>query len=402
MPAFDYTALDTAGRKKRGVLEADSPRLVRQLLRERQLIPLDVNETRQKQNDRNLFSRNSMRGADLALVTRQLATLIQAGLSVEESLSATAQQTEKSSVERIILAVRSKVREGHSLADSLAQFPRAFPTLYIATIAAGEQSGHLDAVLNRLADYIEEQQSFQQKIQLAMIYPIMLVVMSVLIVTGLMVYVVPDIVETLITSGQELPVATKVLISISSFLENHGLWLLLCLLLLAIAIKQLLNRPAIKLRWHKRLLHLPLVKRISRGGNAARYISTLAILTNSGIPLVEGMRISTAVVTNTFLRQRLTAANQQVKEGISLNRTLTQCGYFPPMIVHLVASGETSGELGPLLQKAGKAQETELQRLVSAMVALLEPITLVLMGLIVMSIVFAVLLPILNLNQIVH
>ena len=237
MPAFDYLALDAAGKKKRGVLEADSPRLVRQLLRERQLIPLDVNEARQKSSESKLFSRNGMRGSDLSLATRQLATLIQAGLSVEESLSAAAQQSERPGTERILLAVRSRVREGHTLADSLAQFPRAFPSLYIATVAAGEQSGHLDAVLNRLADYIEEQQEFKQKIQLAMIYPIILVVMSVLIVSGLMIYVVPGIVETLITSGQELPIATKALIAVSDFLETKGHWLLLALLIIIFSLK---------------------------------------------------------------------------------------------------------------------------------------------------------------------
>ena len=387
MPAYDYIALDHTshkkghqkGRKQKGVIEADSPRLARQLLRDRQLTPLSVAEAKHKSSDNSLFSQHRIKGADLALATRQLATLLQAGLSVEESLSAVATQTERHNVRRVMMAVRARVREGHDLAGSLKQFPRAFPTLYCATVSAGEQSGHLDAVLNRLADYTEGQQEFRQKIQLALLYPVLLLVLSLAIVVGLMVYVVPDIIDTIADAGQQLPVLTEILVAISGFLSAWGGWLAGGLLLAALAARTLLQQPGIRLSWHRKLLSAPFIKKFSRGGNAARYISTLAILTTSGIPLVESMRIASSVVNNEHFRLQLDQANKQVREGISLNR----------------------GELPAMLQRAATAQEKELQRIVTTMVGVLEPATLVVMGGFILAIVLAVMLPILNLNQIV-
>lgn len=404
MPAFDYAALDHNGKKQRGVLEADSPRMARQLLRDRQLTPVKVNETRPKLESGAalLRNRNAIRSVDLALATRQLATLLQAGLSVEACLSAVAAQTERANVQRIMLAVRARVREGYNLADSLRQFPRAFPPLYSATVDAGEQSGHLAAVLNRLADYSEEQLEFRQKIQMALIYPVLLLVLSLLIVTGLMIYVVPDIVAVIRESGQQLPLLTEILVAVSDFLRAGGTWLALATALAVIGIRLLLRQPAPSLWWHKKLLTLPLVRRFSRGGNAARYISTLAILTNSGIPLVEAMRIAAAVISNKHFALQLAHADQQVREGVSLNRSLARCGYFPPMMIHLIASGEASGELSAMLQRAATMQEKELQRVVTTLVSIFEPATLVVMGGFILTIVLAVMLPILRLNQLVN
>ena len=409
MPAYDYTALDNTAlnkglkksRKQKGVIEADSPRLARQLLRERQLTPLSVSEARHKNTDGGLFSQHRIKGADLALTTRQLATLLQAGLSIEECLSAVAGQTERHSVRRVMMAVRARVREGHDLAGSLQQFPRAFPALYCATVSAGEQSGHLDAVLNRLADYTEGQQEFRQKIQLALLYPVLLLVLSLAIVVGLMVYVVPDIIDTITDAGQQLPLLTEILVAVSDFLVHWGGWLAIGLLAAAVAARVLLRQPAIRLRWHQKLLSLPFIKKFSRGGNAARYINTLAILTTSGIPLVESMRIAGSVVNNDHFRLQLDDAGQQVREGVSLNRALGRSGYIPPMMIHLIASGESGGELPAMLQRAATAQEKELQRIVTTMVGVLEPATLVIMGGFILAIVLAVMLPILNLNQIV-
>ncbi|MBQ0797921.1 MAG: type II secretion system inner membrane protein GspF [Porticoccaceae bacterium] len=403
MPAFDYIALNSAGRKTRGVLEADSPRSVRQQLKEKSLVPLEVHETKQQaKTETGLFERKHLSGAELALITRQLATLIQAGMPLETCLQAVARQAERHGTRRIMLAVRSKVREGFSFADSLAQFPKAFSDLYCATVAAGEQSGHLDTILDRLADYTEAQQQFHQKIQLALIYPVILLVLSLLIVIGLMVYVVPDIVQVIVDAGQQLPILTEILVGISHFLVNSGIWLLLGLVILFSAARFIMRRPEVQLRWHKHLLNIWLVKRYSRGSNAARYISTLAILTRSGIPLVDAMTISASVLSNRYFKEAVGKAHQHVREGVSLNRALDETGLFPPMMVQLIASGEQSGELAELLQRAAQSQTNDLQQRVAMLLSLFEPLTLLVMGGIVLTIVLAVLLPILNLNQLVQ
>ncbi|UTW44235.1 type II secretion system inner membrane protein GspF [bacterium SCSIO 12696] len=400
MPTFDFQAMDSSGRRQRGVLEADSLRSARQVLRDRQLIPLSVDETRQRPTN-SFFSGHRISTSDLSLATRQLATLLQAGLPIEECLSATANQTEQHSVRRVLTAIRTLVREGHTLAGSMQQFPRAFPALFCATVSAGEKSGNLDAVLNRLADYTEAQLEFRQKIQLAMLYPVLLLTLSLAIVVGLMVYVVPDIIDTISDAGQQLPLITEILVTVSNFLSQQGGWLLTGVLLLILLLRAILQRPSIRLQWHKKILTMPFVKKFSRGGNSARYISTLAILTNSGIPLVESMNIAQSVVNNRAFQRALEQANKLVREGTSLNRALSQSGYFPPMMLHLIASGEASGELPTLLEKAATAQEKELQRIVATLVGFLEPVTLVVMGGFILAIVLAVMLPILNLNQIV-
>jgi len=403
LPAFDYTALNEAGKKTRGIIEADSARSVRSQLREKSLTPLDVKEAKQQaEKQTTLFGSKSISGHDLCLVTRQIATLIQAGMPLETCLQAVAKQSEKQNVKRVVLAVRARVREGHSFADSLRQFPRAFPTLYCATIASGEQSGHLDLVLNRLADYTESQQQFKQKIQLALIYPIILLVMSLAIVIGLMVYVVPDIVQVILDAGQQLPVLTEILVDTSHFLSQWG-WLLFLVLIAAFIIAKLvIRKPEIQLLWHQQLLKTWLIKRYSKATNAARYISTLAILTRSGIPLVEAMPIATSVVSNAYFKVATNQAQLKVQEGISLNRALEESGLFPPMMLQLIASGEQSGNLSDMLHRAAESQENDLQQRVAMMVGLFEPITLLVMGGVVMVIVLAVLLPILNLNQLVN
>ncbi|MCL4123762.1 UNVERIFIED_CONTAM: hypothetical protein GTU68_001140 [Idotea baltica] len=383
MPAFDYIALNEAGKKTRGILEADSARSVRSQLREKLLTPLEVTEARQQSEKKeSFFSGDNISGSDLALITRQIVTLIQAGMPLETCLQAVAKQSEKQSVKRIVLAVRAKVREGHNFADSLGEYPRAFPNLYCATVAAGEQSGH--------------------KIQLALVYPVILLVMSLLIVIGLMIYVVPDIVQVIIDAGQQLPLLTQILVNLSHFLVNWGWLLFLGLLLLFVAVKMLLKKPSIKLLWHKRLLNLWLVKRYSRASNAARFISTLAILTRSGIPLVEAMPIATSVAPNSYFKAQAGNAQSKVQEGISLNRALEETELFPPMMIQLISSGEQSGDLSDMLQRAAESQENNLQQRVAMLVGLFEPMTLLMMGAVVLIIVLAVLLPILNLNQLVN
>lgn len=403
MPAFEYKALDARGKPCRGVLEADAPRAVRQQLRDRGLTPLEVEPAVEKQQRRLLLpgSRGSLSTADLALITRQLATLIQSGIPVEQALSAVANQAGKPRIRSMLIAVRARVMEGYSLAESLGEFPRAFPHLYRSTVAAGEHAGHLDLVLNRLADYSESRQESRQKIQLAAIYPAILSVVAVAIVVFLLTYVVPDIIQVFIKQGQELPVLTRAMLAVSEFLGRFGIYLLILLVVAIAGFRLALRRPAFRRRVHRQLLHLPLLSGLVRGINTARYASTLSILTTSGVPLVEAMRIAGEVLSNDFLREQLRDAARKVSEGGSLHRSLEQTGYFPPMMLHMIASGETSGELDAMLARTARMQENTLQSKISAIVGLFEPLMLLVMGGVVLVIVMAIMLPILNMSNLV-
>lgn len=403
MPAFDYKALDRRGKQTSGVIEADSAKAVRQQLRDKGMAPLAVEQAREKQGkDGASFSRRgSLSASDLALVTRQLSTLIQSGIPIEQALSAAAQQSEKPAMKGMLIAIRAKVMEGYTLADSLGEFPRAFPRLYRSTVAAGEHAGHLDLVLNRLADYTEARQEARQKIQLAAIYPIILTVVAIAIVVFLLTYVVPDIIEVFVKQGQELPTLTQAMLTASDFLSSYGIWLLLLLIIGGVAFKISLRTESNRRRFHKALLEMPLAKGMVRGTNTARYASTLSILTTSGVPLVEAMRIAGEVLGNDHLRAKLRDAAQTVSEGGSLNKALEQTGYFPPMMLHMVASGEASGELDSMLERTARMQENTLQSKIAAMVGLFEPLMLLVMGVVVLIIVLAIMLPILNMSNLV-
>ncbi len=402
MPAYDYKALDTRGKQKQGVMEADAPRAVRQQLREKGLTPLAVEPSTEKQSRSNPLSRRgSLAAADLALVTRQLSTLIQSGIPVEQALSAAAQQSSKPRIRSMLIAIRAKVMEGYSLAESLGEFPNAFPRLYRSTVSAGEHAGHLDLVLNRLADYTESRQEARQKIQLAAIYPIILSVVAISIVVFLLTYVVPDIIEVFLKQGQDLPALTQAMLNVSDFLGSYGIYLLVLLIIAVIAFRLALSRPAFRLKFHKRLLHLPLFSGMVRGVSTARYASTLSILTTSGVPLVEAMRIAGEVLSNDYLRGELRDAARKVSEGGSLHRSLDQTGYFPPMMLHMIASGEASGELDSMLERTARMQENTLQSKIAAIVGLFEPMMLLIMGVVVLIIVLAIMLPILNMSNLV-
>lgn len=402
MPAYEYKALDARGKQKQGVVEADAPRAVRQQLREKGLTPLTVEPAVQKRTPSNpLSSGGSLAAADLALVTRQLATLIQSGIPIEQALSATAQQTAKPRIRSMLIAIRAKVMEGYTLADSLGEFPKAFPRLYRSTVAAGEHAGHLDLVLNRLADYTENRQEARQKIQLAAIYPIILSFVAIAIVVFLLTYVVPDIIDVFVKQGQELPALTQAMLAMSEFLSTFGVYLLVLLVAAFMAFRYALTKPAFRMRFHKRLLHLPLFAGMVRGVNTARYASTLSILTTSGVPLVDAMRIAGEVLSNDYLRQELRDAARKVSEGGSLHRALDQSGYFPPMMLHMIASGEASGELDSMLERTANMQENTLQSKIAAIVGLFEPMMLLIMGVVVLIIVMAIMLPILNMSNLV-
>jgi len=404
MAAFEYKALDVNGKQKKGVIEADSPRQVRQQLRDKQLMPVSVEVTTSNESSEKPFSRLFKRPisvADLSMLTRQLSTLIGAGLPIEEALKATADQTEKKRIQSMILSIRSKVLEVHSLANALNEFDYAFPTLYRATVAAGEHAGHLDTVLIRLADYMESSQVNQQKIKLAAVYPIILCVVAISIVVLLLTYVVPDIVEVFVKNGQELPTLTRLMITASDFLLNHGVLLGIVLASLFAGFKWAVKKEHIKEKYHHMLLHLPFFGKMVKGFDTSRFISTLAILNSSGVPLVEAMKIAGQVVSNVVIQERLATACQQVTEGGSLHKALEETKVFPIMMLHMIASGESSGELDSMLERTAKNQETDLQNTITTLVGMFEPIMLLVMGGVVVLIVIAIMLPILNMNQMI-
>lgn len=403
MGAFEYTALDAGGREQKGILEGDGARQVRQLLRERQLLPVSVTEVAQKEAKRQRsFSFTRVSATDLSLFTRQLATLVRAGLPLEESLLAVSQQTEKPRVQSIILGVRSRVMEGHTLADGFTEFPRVFPEIYRATVSAGEQSGHLDGVLERLADYTEGREQMRQKILGAMLYPIVLTIMCFGIVSGLMVYVVPKVVEVFETNKAQLPLITRWLIATSSFLREYGLWFLIAIVAAFVLFVRWLQNPAARRRFHRSVLTVPILGKLTRGFNTARFTRTFSILTASAVPVLEALRIAGEVVTNLPMRDAVTEAAQRVREGAPIGRSLATSRLFPPMTIHLISSGESSGELEAMLERAAISQERELDGLLAALVGLLGPLLIIAMGVFVMGIVFAMLLPIFELNQLIR
>jgi general secretion pathway protein F len=402
MAAFEYKALDQKGKQKKGVMEADSARQVRQQLREKGFAPLSVDQTSEKQSATNLFSsKRRLSVKELALLTRQIATLIQSGIPIEESLSAVASQSEKTNVRSMLLAVRAKVLEGYTLADSLGEFPIAFPNLYRSTVAAGEHAGHLDLVLNRLADYTEARQQARQKIQLAAIYPVILAFVAISIVVFLLTYVVPDIIEVFVNNGQELPPLTQGLLAVSDFLAKWGLAIFVLMVIASIAFKAGLKKDKFRFAFHKRLLFMPFIKKISRGSNTSQFASTLSILNSSGVPLVDAMRIAAEVLSNDCLKASLIEAAVKVSEGGNLHHSLEQTGYFPPMMIHMIASGESSGELDQMLERTARHQESDLQGLIETIVGLFEPLMLLFMGGVVLIIVLAIMLPILNMSNLV-
>jgi general secretion pathway protein F len=404
MGAFEYTAVDPGGRESRGILEGDTARHVRQLLRERQLLPVTVNAVseQEKSQKRSFSLARRVSATHLALFTRQLATLVKAGLPLEESLLAVSQQTEKERVQSIVLGVRAKVMEGHTLADGFADFPRVFPEIYRSTVSAGEQAGHLDTVLERLADYTENREEMRQKVMGAMLYPIALSVMCVIIVAGLMIYVVPKVVNVFTASHAQLPILTRALISFSDFLHLRGIYVLIIAIVGFIVLTRWLAKPGPKRRFHLLQLRLPLIGKLVRGFNTARFTRTLSILTGATVPVLDALRISGEVVTNLPMRDAVAEASLRVREGASIGRSLAISKLFPPMTIHLIQSGESSGELENMLERAAISQERELDGLLTAIIGLLGPGLIVLMGLFVMGIVFAMLLPIFEMNKLIH
>jgi general secretion pathway protein F len=405
MAAYEFTALDARGRNSKGLIEGDTPRHVRQLLRDRGLTPLEIREVAENKVRQaggiTLKRGGSLGSAELALFTRQLATLTRSGLPLDEALTAVSQQSESKRVQRITLGVRARVVEGNSLASALAEFPGAFPTLFRATIEAGEQAGRLDQVLERLADYADQGQVLRNKLMISLLYPVFLVVVAVAVIVVLMTYVVPKVVGVFDSIGQQLPPLTRGLIAFSDFLRAYGVYMLIAIVVTLFLFFRAMRSEEFRRQVHRQQLRLPLVGRLVRGANSGRFMRTLGILFGSGVPILDALRIGSQVVTNLPMREAVDDAAKRVREGASLNRSLSESRLFPPITLHLIASGEASGKLDEMLDRAATNQERELETRITAMVGIFEPMLILTMGAIVLVIVLAILLPIFDLNQLV-
>ena len=406
MAAFRYEALDSKGHSTRGVIEADGLRQARARVRELGLTVVNVDTVTQDSlhggSAQRWRFRRGISSSQLSMITRQLATLLEAGLTLEHSLSALIEQSEDESVHQILAGVRSELLAGHTLAQAMGQYESVFPDIYRALIKAGEASGELSHVMLRLADYTESRQVLRQKVVLAFVYPAIVTVVALMVVLGLLIYVVPQVVSVFQQSHQTLPLLTRMLIGLSSGLQATWLYLLLALLGAGFTVRALLQREEIRFQWHLRLLRLPMLGRLVRGINTARMASTLAILAGSGVPLLVSLQAAAGVVTNLPMRRALEEAAKKVREGVTLSRALAISKLFPPILVHLIASGESSGKLDAMLDRAATQQEQEIGNYTSVLTSLLEPVLILVMGGVVLTIVLAILMPIIEMNQMVR
>jgi len=400
--AFEYKALNKQGKQLKGVLEADSTRQIRQQLREKGLMPTDVKAVETATNKKtDKRSKHKISASELALITRQLSTLVQSSLPIEESLQAVAQQCEEAKIKSIVLAVRSRVVEGYSLADSMAEYPEVFEKLYTAMVSAGEKSGHLDTILNRLADYTEQRQEMRSKLMQAMIYPVMLTVVAIGVISLLLAFVVPQVIEQFEHMSQELPWATRTLIVLSDFVRNYGLLIIATVVGAILLFKHRLKNKDFEMKVHQKLLQMSVLGKVVRGVNTARFARTLSILTSSSVPLLDSMKISAEVLANQHMRMAVLEAANYVREGSSLRAALTQTKLFPPMMLYMIASGEKSGELEQMLGRAADNQDREFESTANIALGIFTPAIVVTMAMIVFFIVIAILQPILALNSLV-
>jgi general secretion pathway protein F len=407
MAAFRYEALDAAGRESRGVTEADTLRHARANLREAGLTVIAIQAVSQETLQAGAGAswrehfRSGISSAQLSLITRQLATLLAAGLTLEQALNALIEQSESETSRQVLAGVRSEILAGHTLAQAMAKYARVFPDIYLALVKSGEATGELGQVMSRLADYTESRQALQQKVGLAFVYPAIVTAVALLVVIGLLMYVVPQVVSVFQQSHQSLPLLTRLLIGLSAGLQATWLYWLALLAAGILLARMLLQREEIRYQWHLRLLRLPVIGRLVRGINTARMASTLAILAGSGVPLLASLQAAAGVVNNLPMKRAVEEAAKKVREGIELSRALAVSKLFPPILIHLIASGESSGKLDAMLDRAAAQQEQEVGNYTSILTALLEPILILTMGVVVLLIVLAVLMPIIDMNQMV-
>ncbi|SFL74213.1 type II secretion system inner membrane protein GspF [Rugamonas rubra] len=406
MPAFRYEAVDDGGATKKGVLNADSARAARAELRGQGLLPLKVDAIAAQLDAAGVAKSRAfgerLSTTELALFTRQLASLLEAGLPLEQAFSALLEQAERPYVRDLIASVRSEVIGGAALSDVLSRHPRDFAEIYRALVASGEQIGHLSRVLSRLADYIERRNALVQKVKLAFTYPAIVTVVAFSIVIFLLTYVVPQIVSVFANTKQKLPLLTTLMLAVSDFVRSYGLLALVLLVAAWFGWRRALTDPALKLRWHTWLLTAPLYGKFERSLNTARFASTLAITTGSGVPILRALQTSRDTLSNVALQRLVDDASDNVREGVSLARALSEQKHFPPMLIHMIRAGEITGELPAMLDRAASAQEQDLERRTLTIAGLLEPALILAMGVVVLLIVLAVLMPIIEINQLVR
>ncbi|TCV83408.1 type II secretion system inner membrane protein GspF [Sulfurirhabdus autotrophica] len=404
MSGFRYEAVDSEGRSRTGVLEADTPRQVRLNLREQGLIAVSVEALSEKaaSQGRRWQLRRGLPLSELSLLTRQLSTLLNAGLTIDQTLNALIEQTESQYQRQVLAGVRSEILAGHTLARAMSQYPTVFPELYQTLVQSGEQSGQLSRVLLRLADYMEDRYALRQKVVLAFIYPAVVTFVAIAVVAGLLTYVVPQVVNVFLNTNQPLPWLTRALMGLSSFLRSTWFIWIAIIVIGTWGGRKALKRPDIRYRFHSWLLKLPLVGRLIRGLNTARLASTLAILVGSGVPLLTALQAGVGVLNSYPMRSALEEVVSRVREGGSLSRSLARTKMFPPVMIHLIASGEASGKLDQMLERIATQQTQEMQSRVATLTGLMEPLLILLMGGVVLVIVLAILLPIFEMNQLVH
>ncbi|MFT5112693.1 MAG: general secretion pathway protein F [Parasphingorhabdus sp.] len=403
MGAYEYRALDERGRQKKGVASGDTARQIRNQLREQNLTPLDIKPVTEVSGiNKQKVSVRKINAMQLAVMTRQFATLLGSGMTVEDSLGALIDQSETHQIKSLLSSIRSSLLEGRTLADCMRQFPRAFPEIYTASVAAGEQTGKLAEVLDRLAEFTEARQGLKQRLGVALVYPIILTVVAILIVVGLLTYVVPQVVRVFEDTGQELPLLTELLISLSDFIRINGGIIAAVILAAVIFFSTLFRQPGPKVWLHGRFIQSTISRRLVRGLNTSRMARTLSIMVGSGVPLLDAMQSSSEVVSNLVMRSAVVQAAVEVQEGVTLSRAIGRSKLFPPLFTQMVASGEQSGKLDDMLEKSATALEREIEARLSVLVGLFEPLMILFMGGVVLTIVLAILLPIFDLNQLVR
>lgn len=404
MDAYEYKSLDESGKTKSGVLQADTQKHVRQILRDQGLIPVEIKrvDAQQISGHTEKKFKTTLRAGELPIIIRQLSTLMKAGLPLAEALSTTIEQSDHKNSKKILMTCRGKLMEGHTLAYAMALFPKAFDELITTSIEAGEQSGHLDEVLLRLAQYLEQRQDMSKQSWMALLYPLILIVTSIAVVSGLMVYIVPKVIQVFENNHAELPAITRALVYLSDWIRHYGIYFVILLLVAIVAFVIALQNKQFKYNWHRFLLKLPLAGGFIKVSQSAKFTRTLGILTKSTVPIVQALSLSSKVVKNLAIKDAIENTAAQVREGSSLSQSLKTNGYFPPMTIRLIHSGEQSGILSEMLERAADTQERDVNHRLSSIISIMQPVAILIVGMMILLIVLAMLLPIFQMNTIIN
>ncbi len=404
MQTFNYKAIDKSNKEKSGVIQAENAKQARQLLRDKGLIvsSIESEKDRKEKTAKNVtFKKKPISSLELSLITRQFAILINSGMSVEQSLGALSDQLESHEQKSIMSGVRSEVLSGRELAASLQMYPKVFPPVYCSLVNAGEQSGSLGNVMTKLADYSDKTRELTSKIMMALLYPVIVSIVATMVIVALLVFVVPQVVKVFEASKQTLPLITRGMIAASNGLRNFGIYILIGIFVSLFLFIRSLKNPENKIKFHRRLLSLPIAGKLLTNIDIARFTNTLSMLLSSGVPMLNALEAARDTLSNYMLKNAVDRAVKMVREGVGLAIALNAQEAFPPVVIHLIASGEKSGNLDHLLEQAGSHQELELTHRSELLTGILEPALIVFMGAVVMLIVIGIMLPILNMNKMV-